>query len=261
MQVSIDALYGFLGRLGFTDPLHPAIVHIPIGLVIGAFVFFAVALVFKRKQLVLTARHASILALVFAVPSILFGALDWIHFYHAAPIPAIRIKMALAAILLVLLVLGIILGGKGKSRNAAMLAIYACSFLCVVALGWFGAGLIYARGASSNRQSAVSAAPAAQAAQQASPGPSSAPPAGFAAGKGLFSDNCEACHPGGQNVVYPKLPITGSKRLASLAAFERFVRAPTMPDGTTGGMPPFGTDSLTSGQVKDLYAYVSTAYK
>jgi len=263
-KASIDALYGFLGTLGFTDPLHPAIVHIPIGLVIGAFVFFAVALVFKRKQLVLTARHASILALVFAVPSILFGALDWIHFYHAAPIPAIRIKMALATILLVLLVLGIILGGKGKSRSAAMLAIYACSFLCVIALGWFGAGLIYARGASPTRQSAVSAAPAASsasAAQQASPMPSAALPAGFAAGKGLFSDNCEACHPGGQNVVNPKLPIKGSKRLASLAALESFVRAPTMPDGSAGGMPPFGTDSLTSGQVKDLYAYLSTTYK
>jgi mono/diheme cytochrome c family protein len=251
----IDSLYRLLGRLGFTDPLHPPIVHIPIGLVIGAFVFFAVALLFKRRQLVLTARHASILALVFAFPSILFGALDWIHFYHAAPIPAIRIKMALAAALLILLTLGIILGGKGRSRNAALLVVYALSLLDVVALGYFGASLIYSRGSAASPPSAVSAAAPPAAA------PAAATPVGFEAGRTLFADNCQACHPGGGNSVYPKLPVMGSKRLASLADFESFVRAPTMPDGKSGDMPPFGTDALGSVQVKDLYAYVSVQFR
>jgi mono/diheme cytochrome c family protein len=246
----IDSLYRLLGRFGFTDPLHPPIVHIPIGLVIGAFVFLAVALLFKRGQLVATARHASILALVFAFPSILFGALDWIHFYHAAPIPAIRIKMVLAAALLVLLALGIILGGKGKSRNAALLVVYALSLLDVVALGYFGASLIYSRGQASSRPSAVSSA-----------APAAATPAGFEAGRSLFADNCQACHPGGGNSVYPKLPVVGSKRLASLADFEGFVRAPKMPDGRSGDMPPFGPEALSSAQVKDLYAYASVQFK
>jgi mono/diheme cytochrome c family protein len=229
--------------MGFTDPLHPAIVHIPIGLVIGAFVFLVVALLFKRKQLALTARHASILALVFAFPSILFGVLDWIHFYHAAMIPAIRIKIALAAALLILLALGIILGGKAKSRNAAMLAIYAASFLAVVALGYFGAGLVYSRGPVSATSSSAAA------------------PAPFAAGKSSFEANCQSCHQGGGNSIYPKLPVKGSKRLASLASFEAFVRAPSMPDGKGGDMPAFGTDALTAAQVKDLYAYASAQFK
>jgi mono/diheme cytochrome c family protein len=246
----IDSLYGLLARLGFTDPLHPPIVHVPIGLVIGAFVFLAVALLFKRGQLVLTARHASILALVFAVPSILFGVFDWIHFYHAAPIPAIRIKMALAAVLLVLLTLGIVLGGKGKSRNAALVVVYAFSLLDVVALGYFGASLIYSRGPAASAPSAVSAA-----------APAAATPVGFEAGRTLFADNCQACHPGGGNSVYPKLPVTGSRRLASLALFESFVRAPAMPDGKGGDMPPFGTAALDAAQVKDLYAYVSVQFK
>jgi uncharacterized membrane protein len=246
----IEALYRFLRNLGFTDPLHPPIVHVPIGLVIGALVFFAVALIFKRRQLVLTARHVSILALVFAFPSILFGALDWIHFYHAAPIPAIRVKIVLATALLILLTLGIILGGKGKSRNAAIIAIYVLSFFDVVGLGYFGASLVYRQDASL----ASTAVPAS--------GTKAAPSSdGAEAGMALFESNCQACHPGGGNSVAPGYPIKGSKRMSSLEQFESFLRAPTMRDGKAGDMPPYGTDMLTSGQVKELYAFVTKAYK
>jgi mono/diheme cytochrome c family protein len=246
----IDALYRFLRNLGFTDPLHPPIVHVPIGLVIGALVFFAVALAFKRRQLVPTARHVSILALVFAFPSILFGAFDWIHFYRAAMIPAILIKIVLAAALLVLLVLGIILGGKGKSPNAAILAIYALSFLDVVGLGYFGATLVYGQGAA--------LASTAGGASEAKAAPSAD---GSGAGSVLFESNCQACHPGGGNSVAPKYPVKGSKRMESLGRFEAFLRAPTMPDGGEGEMPAYGADALSSGQVKELYAFVTRAYK
>ena len=183
----------------------------------------------------------------FAFPSIFFGVLDWIHFYHAALIPAIKIKIVLAALLLVLLTLGIILGGKGKQRDGALIAIYTLSFFAVVALGWFGASLIYSRGSAAT---VSAAAPA-----------TTAKPAGLDAGKLVYDNSCAACHPGGENSVYPKLPVKGSKRLVSLASFESFVRAPAMPDGKPGDMPPFGTDSLTSAQVKDLYAYASATFK
>jgi mono/diheme cytochrome c family protein len=242
----IEALYRFLKNLGFSDPLHAPIVHIPIGLVIGAFVFFVVALAFKRKQLVITARHASILALVFSFPSILFGVLDWIHFYHAKLLPAIQVKIGLAAALLILLTLGIVLGGGVKVRNLAMVVIYSLSLFAVVALGYFGATLVYG-----------GFSPAASAAAPAS----GAAPAGFDAGKALFADNCQACHPGGGNSVAPKYPVKGSKRTGSLGQFEAFLRAPTMPDGGAGDMPAYDTNALSSGQVKDLYAFVANAYK
>jgi len=99
----IEALYRFLKSVGYEHPIHSPIVHMPIGLITGAFVFFVIAILFKRKQLVLSARHASILALAFAFPTILFGVFDWIHFYHAALIPAIKYKMVLASAVLVLL--------------------------------------------------------------------------------------------------------------------------------------------------------------
>ncbi len=242
----IDALYRFLAKLGFSDPLHAPIVHIPIGLVIGALVFFVVALIFKRKQLILTARHASILGLVFAFPSILFGVLDWIHFYHAKMIPAIQIKIALAAILLVLLSLGIFLGGKAKIHNAVMVAIYSLSFVAVVALGYFGATLVY--GGFSQTSSKVSSS-------------SASAPAGYAQGQALFAANCQACHQGGGNSNVASLPVKGSKRLASLETFDRFLRAPAMPDGKGGDMPAYGTDALSAAQVKDLYAFASADFK
>jgi mono/diheme cytochrome c family protein len=242
----IEALYRFLRSVGFNDPIHAPVVHAPIGLVIGALVFFAVALLFKRRQLVLTARHVSILALVFVFPSVLFGVVDWLHFYHGAMIPAILAKIGLAAVLTLLLAAGIVFGGRAKPVDAAMLVIYIFSFFAVVGLGYFGGGLVYGQGPA-----AVSGKGAAGA---------SALPAGYEAGKALFADNCQACHQGGGNSIVASLPVKGSKKLASLDAFEKFLRAPAMPDGKGGDMPAYGADALAAGQLKDLYAFVGADF-
>jgi magnesium transporter len=45
-----DALYALLAKLGFTDPIHAIMVHMPIGLVIGALIFALVAVIFKRAK-------------------------------------------------------------------------------------------------------------------------------------------------------------------------------------------------------------------
>jgi uncharacterized membrane protein len=142
----IDDLYAFLTKTGFTEPLHPPITHMPVGLMVGALIFFLVALVFKRKELVLTARHASILAFVFTFPTILFGVLDWIHFYHAVLFDPIKIKMALAAVALMVIGAGIILGSEIKLHSFWMTIIYALGVITMIGLGYFGSGIIYGRG-------------------------------------------------------------------------------------------------------------------
>ncbi|HYW82081.1 MAG TPA: hypothetical protein VFB30_02425, partial [Spirochaetia bacterium] len=96
----IDSLYQFVTKLGFPDPLHAPITHIPIGLVIGAFLFLVVGLVFARTNVLTTARHVSILAFLFVFPTILFGVFDWLHFFKGALIPPIKMKMILASALL-----------------------------------------------------------------------------------------------------------------------------------------------------------------
>jgi hypothetical protein len=151
----IDQLFAILGKLGFNEPLHSPITHMPIGLVVGAFIFFIVAIVFKKKTLVLTARHASILSFIFVFPTILLGVIDWIHFYNATLFTPILIKMILATILLISLGIGIIVGSEIKLHTITMTVIYALAFISVMALGYFGSGIIYGRGLQMKAPSAV----------------------------------------------------------------------------------------------------------
>jgi uncharacterized membrane protein len=142
----IDDLYLLLAKFGFNEPLHSPITHMPIGLAVGALIFFIIAIVFKKKSLVLTARHASILAFVFVFPTILLGVFDWIHFYHATLFTPIKIKMGLASLALILLGTGIILGSEIKLHSLSMVIIYATTCVAMIGLGYFGAGIIYGRG-------------------------------------------------------------------------------------------------------------------
>ena len=142
----IDYLFVFLNKVGFKEPLHPPITHMPIGLAVGALIFFLVAVFFKRKNLVITARQVSILAFIFAFPTIILGVIDWIHFYNAAMFTPIKIKMLLAFILLLALGIGIIVGSEIKTHPIIMTIIYSISFFCVIGLGYFGSGIIYGRG-------------------------------------------------------------------------------------------------------------------
>ena len=242
----IDSLYQLLAKTGFTDPLHAPLTHIPIGLVIGAFLFFLVAIIFNRKNLITTARHAAILAFLFVFPTILFGVLDWLHFFKGALIAPIKYKMILASAVLVLLAIGIILGSEIRIHAAPMVVIYALAFVGVVGLGYFGGKLVYGGFAPGSEQSA-------QAVQGGGKTTTAAP-----ADQKLYSDNCAACHPKGGNVVVPNLPLKTSKKLASAAAFTAFLRAPKMPDGSEGGMPAFPADQISDKQAAGLLTYISS---
>jgi hypothetical protein len=151
----IDQLYALLTKAGFNEPLHSPITHMPIGLSVGAFIYLIVAIVFNKKALVLTARHASILAFIFAFPTILLGVLDWIHFYNATLFTPIIIKMTLAAILLIILGAGIIVGSEIKLHTITMTIAYALVFIIVMTLGYFGSGIIYGRGLQKKAAPAV----------------------------------------------------------------------------------------------------------
>jgi len=254
----IDSLYQFLARIGFPDPLHAPITHVPIGLVIGAFCFFSFAVIFGRSSMYLTARHVSILAFLFVFPTIIFGVLDWIHFFKGALILPIKMKMILASAVLLLLGTGIILGAEVKVRSAPMMVIYALAVIAVVGLGWYGARLVYG---GFNAQAAEAPAPqqpaGASAGNAAAPGPAAAPsPARL--GQRLFSANCAACHPAGGNVIEASLPLKTSKRLATPASFISFIRSPAMPDGSAGAMPAFPESQLSAKEAGDLYAYIQS---
>jgi Spy/CpxP family protein refolding chaperone len=77
-------------------------------------------------------------------------------------------------------------------------------------------------------------------------------------GAALFRDNCAGCHPNGGNIIAPDLPIMGSRKLASFKAFDAFIRAPKMPDGSEGAMPAFSASKISDKQAKELYQFVTT---
>ncbi|MHB1620590.1 MAG: DUF2231 domain-containing protein [Sulfuricella sp.] len=107
-----DSVYKLLDQLGYSYPIHPAEVHIPIGLIAGALLFRIAATLFRQPGLGKTAYHCTILAGIFLFPTVLFGLMDWQHFYAGAWLFPIKIKMVLAAILIVLVFASIILAHK-----------------------------------------------------------------------------------------------------------------------------------------------------
>ena len=231
----IDSFYAYLARIGFTDPPHALLTHMPIGLVTGALLFFLVAVIFGRKILVPTARHVSILAFVFLFPTILFGVLDWLHYFRGAMLLPIKVKMILAGAVLLIVGAGIILGSEVKVRTVPQLVLYALAFVGVVGLGYFGAKLVY--GGRAEKGTAAEA------------------PAGkeeaFASGSQLFAANCQACHPGGGNIIDPGRLLKSSKKLADPGSFTAFIRSPG------GNMPSFGEELVSGSQAQDLYLYLT----
>jgi mono/diheme cytochrome c family protein len=246
----IDSLYQFLAKVGFKDPLHAPLTHFPVALGVGAFLFFLGAILFSRKSLVLTARHVSILAFLFAFPTILFGVFDWLHFFKGVLLFEIKIKMILAGAVLVILAVGISLGSRLPVRTVPMLIVYALAAVAVIGLGYFGARLVYGGWTSSTSE------PVAEGAAGGQAGHKPADQAALKAGGGLFAANCQGCHPNGGNVVTAQLPLKTSKHLSGERSFVAFLRAPGMPDGSKGLMPAFPPTQLGNKQAGELYAYI-----
>jgi uncharacterized membrane protein len=224
-------VYEFLGRLGYTHPIHPTEVHMPIGLVVAAFIFAWIALLLRRPNLAQTARACVTLAFIWIFPTILFGIMDWQHYYAEAMLFPIKMKLVFAPTLMVLLAVAVILGYKKGAGSKAVLAVYCLSFVTVVILGYFGGQLVYGV-----------------------KGP--APPADVKAGARIFSENCKGCHPNGGNIIKPNLPLRSAPQLADLKSFASFIRAPRMPDGSAGIMPAFAPAKISDPQAKELYDYI-----
>lgn len=138
----IESLYAFLTSVGFHHPLHPALTHIPMGMVMGCF-FFGI-LMWKANKLDFrrTCLHCSVLALLFIVPTIIAGLLDWQHLYGGRYLPLIVVKMILAAILTGLLAYSIWLNRKGAEPKKLFL-VYSLCLACAVGLGFSGGELVY----------------------------------------------------------------------------------------------------------------------
>ena len=233
----IEFIYQTLAQLGYTHPLHPTLTHVPIGMVIGAFLFALAAAVFRWTGLAQTARHCIILAAIVLLPTALLGIMDWQHFYGGAMLFPIKIKFALAGVLLVFLVLTAIFGFLGKNFTRVILALHLLCLPAAIGLGYFGGELVYATKAHAAGETDDS----------------------VANGAAIFQQNCSGCHltdstaskvgPGLKGVFKrDKFEVSGKD-----ASEENFRKQLVTPFSK---MPPFG--HLTPDQVNALIAYLKT---
>ena len=77
-------------------------------------------------------------------------------------------------------------------------------------------------------------------------------------GANLYAHHCGACHPHGGNKINPTIPLTGSAKMKSLAAFTAYNRNPLKADGSKGVMPAFPKDKISDNEMKLIYDYSLT---
>lgn len=228
----MDFIYQFLERLGYTHPIHPPLTHMPIGLVVGALILRLAAIFSAWAPLARAAFYCLVLALVFAVPTVLVGVTDWQHYFSGAWVFPIKMKFALTGFLFILLLGGVILGWQGKAESQSFLSICFLSFVAVAGLGYFGGELSLAP-----QRLCPPAAP------------------GYQEGVKTYATLCAACHPNGGNIFDASLPVRGSRHLRDFNDFSSFMRHPTRNDGKPPTMPAFPPERLPDGQMWELYLY------
>lgn len=221
----INAFYLTLNGFGFPDPIHAIMVHIPMGLIIGACCFAWIAALSPWKKLATTAYHCITLAFLFLFPTLIFGIMDWRHFYVGAWLTPIKIKMVLAAVVLILSFTAFLLGFTGKESSKTILFLYTLCVITIVGLGWFGARLVYG-------------------------GQTQASSIKYESGKKIFMANCNSCHINGGNKTRPDHPLRNSDTLESLNAFLAQIRHPEEP------MPAFPASRISDKDAKQLYDYI-----
>lgn len=226
----INAFYGIVNNLGFPDPIHVTLVHIPMGLIIGAF-FFALFSAFSRsKKLSVASYHCMGLAVLFLIPTILFGLMDWRHFYVGGWLFPIIIKMILAVILFGLSSAVFLLGVAGKGSSKVTLFLCGVCVITVIALGWYGARIVYGESEQISSKN-------------------------YPVGAKIFAVNCSTCHSGGGNKFEPDQPLKTSDALKDFKDFLSQIRQPDEP------MPKFTTSRIPDKDAKELFDYITNEIK
>jgi mono/diheme cytochrome c family protein len=236
----IEFLYNTLAKVGYTHPIHPAVTHLTVGMVIGAFLFGIVAWKLRHQGLARTAHHCIILALLAVFPTVLSGLMDWQHYYGGAWLFPIKMKLPLAGLLLILLVFALSAGSRAESISKRALIIYALCLVNVTALGYFGGELAYGGRAP------------------AKPGDSAklTVTADVEAGANLFNQTCSACHPNGGNSIKQNLPLITAPQLVNFETFLSYIRSPKARDGSQTLMPSFSPEKLSDQQAREVYQYI-----
>lgn len=230
-----NAFYRILGQQAeYPHPVHPAMVHMPIGLIAGAFIFLVIVLLFwgfyaRSVRLVLFARAAYImagLAFLFWFITVFFGFMDWRHWFGGAWLFPFKVKMGLAGALFFLLIMILVLGRGGEDRWKITLPFYTLAVLAIVGLGYYGGQLTYM-------------------------GRTPKAPEAYKAGEWQYHQHCATCHPDGGNTIQTNKLLIRSPLTGDFKIFEGWIRNPAPP------MPAFSEAIITQQDAHDLYQYIN----
>ncbi len=227
----MESIYQFLHKHDYNLPLHPPVTHLPTGLVIAAFLFLILALIFKRNTFIAMSRNCIFMALIFFFPAAFLGFTDWYHFYGGAWIFQIKMKVILTGALLIFLLAATVVEIKKIGGPMTKFVIYLLCVVAVVGIGHYGGQLVFCEaGAASSSD--------------------------VSQGEKLYVANCGGCHPNGGNIINSKLPVVGSPQLKDMNTFVQFNRNPLRPDGSKGAMPAFPKERISDQEMKHIYDYV-----
>ena len=138
-----DLIYDLLAKIGFHHPLHPLLVHLTLGLVLGGFLFLLGSKLLKKPGLFQAAKNCLGLALISIIPTALLGYMDWQHFYGGIGTFSITMKSFLAGVLLVLLIITVITGHKETEWSGKLALVFIFCFLIALGIGYFGGEVVY----------------------------------------------------------------------------------------------------------------------
>ncbi len=236
-------LYELLSDIGFHHPLHPAMTHLTVGLTIAGFIFIVSAYFFKRPKYAQSAKHCAVLALLAAIPTVIFGYLDWQHFYGGSLIFPIKMKLGLTVALLVLLLAVVFTSIQSKKESVPRLLVHLLSLLVVIGLGYFGGELVYGKKTTSTQTT----------------GQNATDTESVVAGAKLFDKSCSFCHftdntntkvgPGLKG-LFEREKMSFSGWPVSDDSVQRQLKTPFKE------MPPF--ESLTDEEIKSLTDYLKS---
>lgn len=138
-----ETIFAFLNSVGFAHPLHPALTHIPMGMVMGAVVFRMASFLPKMKPLAKTGYHCVILGLLGIPPTVFTGYLDWQHTYGGQWEFLIILKMILAGILTITLAAIALKDDPQDPKFNKFTLLYILIVVVAVGLGFSGGELQY----------------------------------------------------------------------------------------------------------------------
>lgn len=139
----VQTIFEFLNTIGFKHPVHPALTHIPMGMVMGAVTFRLASFLPRLRFLAKTGYHCVILGLLGIFPTVVTGYLDWQHTFDGQWEALIIIKIVLAVVLTIVLVTIAVIDDPENPKFDKKTLFYLLTVLLAIGLGFSGGELQY----------------------------------------------------------------------------------------------------------------------